>query len=98
MIRSFGSTTMPPIDARRIDDLARDHGSMLEALVAGKISATSRSTAAPTSGAWSAGDFVRNAAPAEAGSSPNKYVVFGWICTVGGTPGTWLPCRALTGN
>jgi hypothetical protein len=56
------------------------------------------STTDPTTGSWAQGDFVRNSAPSEAGSSPNKYVVLGWICTVSGTPGTWLPCRVLTGN
>lgn len=56
------------------------------------------STAAPTTGSWAQGDFVRNSAPAEAGSASSKYVTLGWICTVSGTPGTWLPCRVLTGN
>ncbi len=55
-------------------------------------------TAAPTTGTWARGDFVRNSEPVEAGSSSSKYVVTGWICTVGGTPGTWLACRTLTGN
>jgi hypothetical protein len=41
---------------------------------------------------------VRNNAPAELGVALSKYVVFGWICTSGGTPGTWLQCRFLTGN
>ena len=55
-------------------------------------------TAAPTTGTWAQGDFVRNSAPSEAGSASSKYVVYGWICSVGGTPGTWLQCRFLTGN
>ena len=55
-------------------------------------------TAAPTAGTWALGDFVRNSAPTEAGSASSKYVVFGWICTAGGTPGTWLQVRTLTGN
>lgn len=55
-------------------------------------------TAAPTTGSWAQGDFVRNSAPAEAGAASSKYVVTGWICTVSGTPGTWLACRVLTGN
>lgn len=40
-------------------------------------------TAAPTSGTWVRGDYVRNSNPAV--GSPK-----GWICTVGGTPGTWV--------
>jgi hypothetical protein len=55
-------------------------------------------TAAPTTGTWAQGDFVKNSAPTEGGVALSKYVVFGWICTVGGTPGTWLQCRFLTGN
>lgn len=98
MIREFSSPTLAPRDAQRIDELAREHGDMLDALVAGKISATSLATAPPTGGIWSAGDFVRNAAPAELGTAASKYVVLGWVCTVSGTPGTWLQCRTLTGN
>jgi len=55
-------------------------------------------TAAPTTGTWAQGDFVRNSAPAEAGTAGSKYVTFGFLCTVGGTPGTWVPARFLTGN
>jgi hypothetical protein len=52
----------------------------------------------PTTGTYAAGDFIRNSAPVEAGAAASKYVVLGWICTVGGSPGTLLPCRVLTGN
>jgi len=55
-------------------------------------------TAAPTTGTWAQGDWVRNSNPTEAGSASSKYVIHGWICTVGGTPGTWLDDRRLTGN
>lgn len=55
-------------------------------------------TAAPTTGTWAKGDRVRNSAPSEAGSSPNKYVILGWVCVDSGTPGTWKEMRALTGN
>lgn len=55
-------------------------------------------TAAPTTGAWAQGDFVRNSAPTEAGSASSKYVIFGFLCVSGGTPGTWVQCRFLTGN
>ena len=54
--------------------------------------------AAPTSGNWSQGNFVRNSAPSEAGAGGSKYVIIGWSCTVSGTPGTWVACRCLTGN
>jgi hypothetical protein len=52
----------------------------------------------PTTGTYAQGDFIRNSAPVEAGAASSKYVVLGWICTVGGTPGTLLQCRVLTGN
>ena len=55
-------------------------------------------TAAPTTGTYAQGDFIKNSAPAEAGSVSSKYVILGWVCTVSGTPGTWLECRVLTGN
>lgn len=55
-------------------------------------------TAAPTTGTWAQGDYIVNSNPVEAGAATAKYVVRGFICTVGGTPGTWLQCRDLTGN
>lgn len=65
----------------------------------GKVeAANSAGTAAPTGGTWNVGDFVRKTDPAEAGAGGSKYVIIGWICTVAGTPGTWLECRCLTGN
>lgn len=44
--------------------------------------------AAPSSGTYSAGAFVRNVDPAAA--EP-----FGWVCTVSGAPGTWVPVGVL---
>lgn len=55
-------------------------------------------TTAPTTGTWARGDKIRNSAPTELGSASSKYVIDGWICTVAGTPGTWLEQRTLTGN
>jgi len=52
----------------------------------------------PTTGTFRQGDYIRNSAPVEAGTAGSKYVLMGWICTVGGTPGTLLPVRTLTGN
>jgi hypothetical protein len=40
-------------------------------------------SAAPVAGTWKVGDYVRNSAPAV--GSPK-----GWLCTVAGTPGTWV--------
>ena len=48
----------------------------------------SSGTAAPTSGTWKRGDIVWNTAPS-AGATP------GWVCTTGGTPGTWKAMASL---
>lgn len=55
-------------------------------------------TGPPTTGTWVQGDQIRNSAPAELGTTPNKYVIEGWICVASGTPGTWVQKRTLTGN
>jgi hypothetical protein len=55
-------------------------------------------TSIPIAGTWAQGNMVKNSALSEAGSAGSKYVVIGWVCTVSGTPGTWLPMRTLTGN
>lgn len=52
----------------------------------------------PTTGMFKQGDVIKNSAPVEAGTAGSKYVVLGWVCVAGGTPGTLLPIRALTGN
>ena len=55
-------------------------------------------SAAPTTGTWAQSDKYKNTSPIESGSGGSKYVVIGWVCTVSGTPGTWLDMRVLTGN
>jgi len=45
-------------------------------------------TAAPTSGTYEQGDIVYSSAPAAGG-----YI--GWVCTTGGTPGTWKQFGAI---
>ncbi len=86
---------LDPETARYQMEVARQVNALSEGRMAAKYTAM---TAAPTTGTWARGDTVANSAPAEAGSASSKYVVFQWICTVGGTPGTWVACRALTGN
>jgi hypothetical protein len=77
----------------------REHAQQINALAEGRMAASYNAlTAAPTAGIYAVGDFIRNSAPAEAGAVASKYVVLGWVCTVAGTPGTWLQCRVLTGN
>lgn len=73
--------------------------SQVNGLSEGSIQATHNAyTAAPTTGTYQLGDFVKNSNPSELGGAGNKYVVIGYLCVLAGTPGTWLPCRCLTGN
>lgn len=77
----------------------KDHAQQVNAMSEGRIVAAYNAlTAAPTAGQFNQGDFVRNSAPTELGSPGSKYVVHGWQCVVGGTPGTFVPMRYLTGN
>lgn len=93
--------TQPRIQTNdpRLYELLRDAATQVNGLSEGRITATYNAyTAAPATGVWAQGDFLRNSAPSELGSSSSKYVILGWICTVSGEPGTWLQCRTLTGN
>lgn len=76
----------------------REHAQQVNLLTEGRIAAVhSAQPAAPTTGEYTAGDFVRNSAPAELGSPGSKYVVFGWMCT-DDSPLTFVQCRFLTGS
>lgn len=69
----------------RLTDLLKAIGQQVNGLSEGRISARHQAaTAAPTTGTYAQGDFVTNSAPS--GAAP----VIGWVCTVGGTPGTWV--------
>lgn len=77
----------------------REHAQQVNAISEGRIGGHyNAATAAPTTGMYQQGDFVRNLTPTELGTTPNKYIVTGWTCTVGGEPGTFVQTRALTGN
>lgn len=83
----------------RLTMLFRDVAQQVNGVTEGKVSAiTNAYTSYPTSGTWSQGDFIRNSAPSELGIAGSKYVILGWVCTAAGSPGTWVSCRALTGN
>lgn len=56
------------------------------------------STAAPTTGTWAQGDFVLNSNPTVLGAAASQYTVLGFLCVAGGTPGTWVQFRGLTGT
>ena len=84
---------------RKLTDLFRDIARQVNDLTEGRIaSVTNAATSMPTTGDYAQGDFVRNSTPAEAGTAGSKYIVMGWLCTVSGSPGTFVACRALTGN
>lgn len=86
---------------RQLTDMHRQIATQLNQLSEGQMVASYGARTAPPSSAtesFQVGDFIRNSAPAELGTTPNKYVIFGWICTVAGSPGTWLQQRYLTGN
>lgn len=76
----------------------RDHAQQVNLLAEGRISAAyNAQSAAPTTGQYAVGDFVRNSAPAELGSPGSKYVVLGWLC-VDDSPLTFVPIQPPTGN
>lgn len=64
----------------------------------GRLAAYNSAVSIPTGNTWAQGDIVRNSNPSELGGAGSKYVLLGWICTVSGTPGTWVEMRTLTGN
>jgi hypothetical protein len=77
----------------------REIATQVNGLSEGRMSASYTAlTAAPTSGTWTQGDMVKNSNPSELGTAGSKYVIHGWQCLAGGTPGTWVECRYLTGN
>lgn len=50
----------------------------------------------PTLGTYKLGDYVKNLATTRVGTAPTGYILKGWICTTGGTEGTFVfdPDRA----
>lgn len=78
-------------------NLYRDIAKQLNLLTEGSITAiTNKATAAPTTGSYQIGDFVKNSSPSELGTAGSKYIITGWICTA--TPTTFKESRVLTGN
>jgi hypothetical protein len=74
----------------------REHATQVNLLADGRISAVNSSrTAAPTTGDWKQGDFVRNSTPTVINlhGAGHDYVIIGWICLTSGTPGTWGACH-----
>ena len=89
---------LPP-EYSKLFDIMLSIQTQVNTLSEGYLSASyTAQTAAPTTGNWSKGDFVRNSNPSEAGSAGSKYVLFGWECVTAGNPGTWKELRCLTGG
>jgi hypothetical protein len=64
-------------------------------------SMTSANTAPPAAGnkqVYAKGDWIENSNPVVTGTAGSQYIVLGWKCIAGGTPGTWVACRTLTGT
>jgi hypothetical protein len=81
---NHGVVGLSGIDPKRLTDVLAQIITQLNGISEGSVSATHNAmTAAPTTGTWNQGDFIRNKTPS--GGSP----VLGFICTVSGTPGTW---------
>lgn len=84
---------------RRLTEHLRTVAAQVNAVSEGALQgAYNAATAAPLTGTYGRGDFVRNAAPSELGSAGSKYVITGFMCVAAGTPGTFVQCRSLTGN
>ncbi len=82
-----------------LNDILTRTNEQVNRLTEGKINAVhNATTAAPTTGTYSQGDFIRNSTPSELGVALSKYVIIGWLNVASGTPGTFLQCRVLTGN
>lgn len=70
-------------DYRALYRIVSELETQVNALAEGRASAYHGAlTAAPTTGDWVVGDWVKNSAPTSGG-------YFGFVCTVSGSPGTW---------
>jgi hypothetical protein len=82
---------------RKLTDLFRDYGRQVNDFTEGRIAAvTNAATEAPTMGTYRKGDTLRNSEPEVVGVPPWQYVIVGWVCTEGGTPGTWQEMAVAT--
>lgn len=76
-----------------------DHAALINLMTDGSLTGTNNAMpAAPTGGMYARGDYVRNSTPSVLGAAGSQYVVLGFVCVVGGTPGTFVQARALTGT
>ena len=83
----------------KLKDLLRLIVAQINAMGDGKMTGSNMTAASvPTTGTYAQGDFVRNSTPTELGTPGSKYVIEGWLSVAGGTPGTFVQKRFLTGN
>lgn len=88
----------PPVEDRVLKEWTRNVAAQLNGISESKIHQRHNAhTAAPGAGSYNQGDFVPNKTPSELGTTPNKYVILGWIC-VDDSPLTFKECRCLTGG
>lgn len=99
MNASVSSQTPQEYDPGTIANMFRTIERLLNLLAEGRGTARYQSrTSAPTTGTYAQDDIVYKSGMVEAGSAGSKYVITGWVCVAGGTPGTWKEMRVLTGN
>ena len=55
-------------------------------------------TSPPSLLTWERGDFIKNTNPTVVNDGSANYTIIGWTCTISGSPGTWVSCRAYTEN
>lgn len=96
-----------PADAdgmrKRVTDLFKRTNEKVNALIEGRASALyAARSSVPTTGTWAIGDYVHNSAPAELGTTPNKYIVYGWKRLTSGSGNVlntdWFLDQRRTGN
>lgn len=81
-----------------LQNAIREQATQINLVSQGRLAAVHALPSAPSGGLHAQGDIVRNSEPVELGSAGSRYVVFGWLCVVGGEPGTFVPLRIATGN
>ena len=88
-----------PTFLQEITDIFRKTAQKVNQIASGSYAGfDGQGTAAPTTGTWAQGDFVKNSNPTVLGGGGSQYVIQGWTCVAGGTPGTWAQARTLTGT
>lgn len=77
-----------------VSDLQQQINSLSEGMLSARYNAQS---IPPATGVYAIGDLVYNLTPSELGTTPNKYILLAWLCTVA-DPLTFKELRCLTGN